>query len=120
MNETVVEWLIALVFLGLFFLLIWMCPWLLLAIPFVIYILMINDKYDSLLKSNKELKKEHSETQESLDFYLTEISDLESRNRELRHRLHELKNEIEEIEKDSEAEIRQTELDAEREITGGA
>ncbi len=121
MSDNYEKWIIIIGSILLVLFLTWMNPWLLLIIPVTILAMMAFD--DSAVVSRDkeiaELKFQIEKKDESIESIQEELSDARKFNRQLKHELAQLYRELESI-KNPDAEIRQAELDAEREITGGA
>ncbi len=95
----------------------WISLWIFLALPIVI-ILITED--ESKLSSPKDLKIELEEAHDRLEILENRLASARHLNTNLQNRLHELERDLAKLTEDPEAEMREIELAAEREITGGA
>lgn len=98
----------------------WINPWLTLALPASIFVTYVIAEYESRQKRIEELELKLKEAEKREEFLKESLADAKACNKSLRHQLWERENVIKELTRDHEAEIKQVELKAEQEITGGA
>ena len=120
MSEKQENWII--VIGGLIFLVFmyWINPWLPLSLPFVIFVAIMIEEHSLRKKRAIDSELKLKEANERIDFLQDELSDSKSCNRSLRQLLREREMEIQKLTRDPAAEMKQIELNAEKEITGGA
>ena len=116
------QWIWILVIGGLFFctFVYLMNPWFLLSVPIAIIVPAMIDEHSSRKERIRELELKLKEADERTDFLRTELSESESCNKTLRRELQFQKKEIQKLTRDPAAEMKQIELNAEKEITRGA
>lgn len=120
MSEKQENWII--VIGGLIFLVFmyWINPWLPLSLPVVIFVAIMIEEHSLRKKRAIDSELKLKEANERIDFLQDELSDSKSCNRSLRQLLREREMEIQKLTRDPAAEMKQIELNAEKEITGGA
>jgi hypothetical protein len=120
MSEKQENWII--VIGGLIFLVFmyWINPWLPLSLPVVIFGAIMIEEHSLRKKRAIDSELKLKEANERIDFLQDELSDSKSCNRSLRQLLREREMEIQKLTRDPAAEMKQVELNAEKEITGGA
>lgn len=120
MSEKQENWII--VIGGLIFLVFmyWINPWLPLSLPVVIFVAIMIEEHSLNKKRAIDSELKLKEANERIDFLQDELSDSKSCNRSLRQLLREREMEIQKLTRDPAAEMKQIELNAEKEITGGA
>ena len=120
MSEKQENWII--VIGGLIFLVFmyWINPWLPLSLPVVIFVAIMIEEHSLRKKRAIDSELKLKEANERIDFLQDELSDSKSCNKSLRQLLREREMEIQKLTRDPAAEMKQIELNAEKEITGGA
>ena len=120
MSEKQENWII--VIGGLIFLVFmyWINPWLPLSLPVVIFVAIMIEEHSLRKKRAIDSELKLKEANERIDFLQDELSDSKSCNRSLRQLLREREMEIQKLTRDPAAEMKQIELNAVKEITGGA
>jgi hypothetical protein len=120
MSEKQENWII--VIGGLIFLVFmyWINPWLPLLLPVAIFVAIMIEEHSLRKKRAIDSELKLKEANERIDFLQDELSDSKSCNRSLRQLLREREMEIQKLTRDPAAEMKQIELNAEKEITGGA
>lgn len=120
MSEKQAIWTLIIGAMVIMFFLYLITPWAVLCLPIAVFICIGVEELNSMMKENKELKIKQEETKDLLDSSKRELAKSYSKNSELRYKIQELENEVEELKKDPTEEIRQLELNAEKEILGDA
>jgi TolA-binding protein len=113
MSDKQVNCIIAFIFSGVLALVGWMSLWLFLILPVVVFFTDDSEEQQIKLASQKEM-------QDELDKAHGRIELLEDKNDRIRERLLRTEKKLQKLTKDPEADMKKIELDAEREITGGA
>jgi hypothetical protein len=98
----------------------WISLWSFLALPFIIILITEDNEDDPKLSSPKELKIELEKAHDQIETLEYRLSSARHLNANLQNRLDALERELAKLTVDPEAEMREIELAAEREITGGA
>jgi len=113
MSDKQVNCIIAFIISAVLALVGWMSLWLFLILPVVVF--FTDDSHEQQLKlaSQKEMQDELEKAHGRIEL-------LEDMNDRLRKCLLRAEKKLQELTKDPEAEMKKIELDAEREITGGA
>ncbi len=120
MSEKQVNCIIAFGVSAVLALIAWISLWLFLVLPLVVFFLDDNADGETKLPSSKELKIELEKAHDRVETLEYRLSSARHLNANLQNRLNALERELAKLTVDPEAEMREIELAAEREITGGA
>ncbi len=91
----------------------WINPWLTLSVPLALSVIFALAEYESRMKRIEELEMKLKEAKEREEFLKEKLSDVKTCNKGLRHQLQERENELKELSRDHETEIKKIELKAE-------
>ena len=120
MSEKQVNCILAFGVSAVLALMAWISLWSFLALPFIIILITEDNEDEPKLSSRKELKIELEKAYDRLEILENRLASAKHLNANLQSHQHELERELAKLTEDPEAEMREIELAAEREITGGA